>query len=67
MVWYGTVLVILLSPKKLPDPFSEKSKLRKVCTEMLIAEDTEEDHPDVREIRRRLMGNLKEMEELNFI
>ena len=68
MVWYGTVLVILsLSPKKLPDPFSEKSKLRQVCTEMLIAEDTEEDHPDVREFRRRLMGNLEEMEELNFI
>ena len=62
------MLVILsLSPKKLPDPFSEKSKFRKVCTEMLIAEDAEEDHPDVREIRRRLMGNLKEMEELNII
>ena len=68
MVWCGTVLVIFsLSPKKLPDPFSEKSKLRKVCTEMLVAEDTEEDHPDVREIRRRLMGNLKEMEELNIV
>ena len=68
MVFCGTVLVILsLSPKKLPSIMTEQSKLRRVCKEMLMAEDTEEDHPDVREIRRRLMGNLKEMEELNII
>ena len=68
MVWYGNVVVILtLSPKKLPFPMTERSKLGRVCKEMLIAENTEEDHPDVREIRRRLMGNMKEMEELNFI
>ena len=48
-------------------PMTEQSKLGRVCKEMLVAEDTEEDHPDVREIRRRLMGNMKEMEELNFI
>ena len=68
MVWYGNAIIILsLSPKKLPDPFSEKSKFRRVCLEMLIAEDTDEDHPDIREMRRRLMGNIMEMEELNFI
>ena len=68
MVWYGTEVIILsLSPKKLPSPMTERSKLGRVCKEMLIAEDTEEDHPDVREIRRRLMGNLKEKVELNVI
>ena len=34
---------------------------------MLIAEETEDDHPDLREIRRRVMSNMKEMEELNLI
>ena len=46
---------------------TEGKKFIKITKEMLIAEDTEEDHPDVREIRRRLMGNMKEMEELNLI
>ena len=70
---YGVIIYgsfdpfLTLSPEKLPHPVTESDKFKRVTKEMLIAEDTEEDHPDVREIRRRIMGNLKEMEELNLI
>ena len=70
---YGVIIYgsfdpfLTLSQEKLPHPVTESDKFKRVTKEMLIAEDTEEDHPDVREIRRRIMGNLKEMEELNLI
>ena len=65
---YGTYPVFLaLSPKELPNLVTDGAKFGKVCKEMLVAEDSEEDHPDVREIRRRVMGNMLEMEELNII
>ena len=68
MIVYGTVdLFLTMSPEKLPNLITEFDKFKKVTKGMLIAEDTEEDHPDVREIRRRLMGNMKEMEELSLI
>ena len=68
MITYGTFDPFLtLSPQKLPDLATEGKKFLKITKEMLIAEDTEEDHPDVREIRRRLMGNMNEMEELNLL
>ena len=68
MIVYGTVdLFLTMSPEKLPNLITEFDKFKKVTKDMLIAEDTEEDHPDVREIRRRLMGNMNEMEELNLL
>ena len=68
MIYYGSFDPFLtLSPERLPHPIMERDKFKRVTEEMLIAEDTEEDHPDLREIRRRIMGNLKEMEDLNLI
>ena len=59
VIAYGTYDPFLtLSPYKLPHLITEGNKFKKVAKEMLIAEDTEEDHPDVREIRRRIMGNM---------
>ena len=33
---------------------------------MLVAEDSPKDHPDVREMRRRVMSNINEFRELNI-
>ena len=63
MVQYSISCFATLSPKKLPSPVTEMSKFGKACKEMLTAEETEEDHPDLKEIRRRIMSNLKEMQE----
>ena len=41
---------------------TEMSKFGKACKGILTAEEKEEDHPDIKEIRRRMMSNLKEME-----
>ena len=65
MVIYGIFCLSTLSPKKLPHPHSASLKFGKAVKEVLIAEDTEEDHTDVKKIRRRVMDNMKEMEELN--
>jgi hypothetical protein len=59
--------VVTLSPTKLPSPAKETSKFAAACQEILKAEDTPEDHPDLREIRRRMMSNMKEMVELGII
>ena len=56
-----------LSPTKLPSPTKETSKYAAACREMLLAEETPEDHSDIREIRRRVAGNLKEMVDLGLI
>ena len=56
-----------LSPTKLPSPTKELSKYTAACKEMLLAKETPEDHPDIREIRRRVAGNLKEMVDLGLI
>eukprot|EP00090_Calanus_glacialis_P005401 TRINITY_DN14198_c0_g1_i1.p2 TRINITY_DN14198_c0_g1~~TRINITY_DN14198_c0_g1_i1.p2 ORF type:complete len:174 (-),score=45.46 TRINITY_DN14198_c0_g1_i1:1242-1763(-) len=67
MVMYGIFCVITLSPTQMPSPAKEPSKFAAACQEILKAEDTPEDHPDLREIRRRVMSNMKEMVELGLI
>ena len=67
MIIRGFACFLTLSPVKLPHVAYEASKFEKSCQDILIAEDAGEDHPDVREIRRRMMSNMKEMEELNLI
>ena len=67
MVQWSVACLLTLSPTELPSPVKEHSKLESACREMLTAEDTEEDHPDLREGRRRLMSNMKEMETLGII
>lgn len=67
MVMYGISAVVTLSPTKLPSPVTETSKFSEAAQGILKAEDTPEDHPDLREIRRRVMSNLKEMVELGLI
>ena len=56
-----------LSPTKLPSPTKELSKYTAACREILLAEETPDDHPDIREIRRRVTANLGEMIDLGLI
>jgi hypothetical protein len=56
-----------LSPVPLPSPVRETSKFGAACKAMLTAEETPEDHPDLKEIRRRVMSNMKEMVELDLL
>jgi len=63
----GTMLFLTLCPTPLPSPTKEFSKFSKACNEILLAEDKEDDHPDIREIRRRVTANLKEMVDLGHI
>ena len=37
-----------LSPTQLPSPTSEVSKFLKACKDILLAEEREDDHPDIR-------------------
>jgi len=67
MVMYGISCFATLSPTKLPSPVRETSKFGEACRAMLTAEETAEDHPDLKEIRRRVMSNMKEMVELKLI
>jgi len=67
MVMNGIFCVITLSPTKMPSPATETSKFSAAFKEILKAEDIPEDHPDLREIRRRMMSNMKEMVELGLI
>ena len=61
------MLFLTLCPTPLPSPTKEFSKFSKACNEILLAEDKEDDHPDIREIRRRVSANLKEMVDLGHI
>ena len=63
----GSFCFLTLSPAKLPSPAKQTSKFSAICNEMLLAEEKEEDHPDVREIRRRVAANLCEMVQLGHI
>ena len=56
-----------LSPVQLPSPAKAPGKFSVAITEMLLAEEKEDDHPDIREIRRRVAANLKEMVDLGHI
>jgi len=67
MVLYGTFCMVSLSPTPLPSPTKETSKFEAAMLAMLTAEETEEDHPDLKEIRRRVMSNMKEMVDLDLI
>jgi len=67
MVLFGNFCFMTLSPTKLPSPTKETSKYTAACKEILLAEETPEDHPDIRKIRKRVAGNLKEMEDLGWI
>ena len=67
VVMYGLSCFATLSPTKLPSPVTETSKFGAACREILTTEDTPEDHPDLREIRRRVMSNMKEMVERDLI
>ena len=49
-----------LSPTKLPSPVREMGRFLEVCKGMLVPEDTPEDHPDIREMRRRVLSNINE-------
>ena len=39
---------ISLSPTQLPNPTTEVSKYIKACGDILLAEEKEDDHPDIR-------------------
>jgi len=67
MVMFGQFCFLTMSPTPLPSPAKELSKYSAACKEILLAEDTEEDHPDIRAIRRRVATNMKEMVDLGII
>lgn len=63
---YGLVLFscscfVSLSPTQLPSPTTEVSKFTKACSEILLSEDKDDDHPDIREIRQRIEANMRRM------
>ena len=63
----GSFVFVNLSPVQLPSPAKAPGKFSAAITEMLLAEEKEDDHPDTREIRRRVAANLKEMVDLGHI
>jgi len=67
MVLFGSFCFLTLSPTPLPSPAKELSKFSAACKEILLAKETEEDHPDIREIRRRVASTMTEMVELGHI
>ena len=44
----GQSCFVTLCPIQLPSPVTEVSKFTKACGEILVAEDKEDDHPDIR-------------------
>jgi len=67
MVLFSSFVFVNLSPVQLPSPAKAPGKFSAAITEMLLAEEKEDDHPDIREIRRRVAANLKEMVDLGHI
>jgi len=59
--------MLTLSPEKLPNPVKKFGKCLKACKRLLVAEDTPEDHPDIREMRRRVLSNLSELTGLDIL
>ena len=61
-IYFSPALACLatLSPTKLPSPVREMGRFLEVCKGMLVPEDTPEDHPDIREMRRRVLSNINE-------
>ena len=43
------------------------TKYVKVCKGLLVAEDTAEDHPDIKEMRRRVLSNFSELSSLDIL
>ena len=39
----------------------------KVCKGLLVAEDSPEDHPDIKEMRRRVLSNFSELSGLDIL
>ena len=48
-------------------PSQEAMSEAEQMVDLLLAEEKEDDHPDIREIRRRVAANLKEMVDLDHI
>ena len=59
--------VLTLSPKKRPDPMSEKNRFIQDVKDDLSRPDRVDDHPDVVEMRRRMMDLVKECCELGML
>ena len=51
----------------MPSPVKNPNKFSAASRKLLTAEETEEDHPDVKEIRRRVWGIAKEMVQLDLV
>ena len=59
--------MVTLSPVKLPSPVREPKRCLEECRKMLQAKDTkDEEHPDIKEMRRRVLSNVEEMTCLDF-
>ena len=62
----GLSPALTLSPKKRPNPIEERKKFIREVKEDLSRPDKEDDHPDVKEMRRRVMDLVKESVELGL-
>jgi len=59
--------MLTLSPDKLPNPVKQLGKCLKVCKGLLVGEDKPDDHPDIREMRRRVLSNFSELGSLDIL
>jgi len=63
----GTSPVMTLSPRKRPSLVDESRKFIREVKRDLATEDKEEDHPDLLEMRRRIMDLVREAVEADFL
>ena len=63
----GFRTVLTLAPDKRPDPMNEKTKFIEDVKKDLNGPDSEDHHPDVKEMRRRVMDLVKECYEQGLL
>ena len=63
----GFRTVLTLAPNKRPDPMNEKAKFIEDVKNDLNGPDRGDHHPDVKEMRRRVMDLVKECFELGML
>ena len=66
-LFLGSTPTVTLAPEKVSNPLNESKTFMHEIEEELCAPDEADDHPNIIEMRRRILDLIKEAAELHFL